>query len=80
MDELDPITVAALEALKLDTDRVPKKHSQLEAMAAARTPLTEWTWDQAAAYQHLWALIKTRRDERPTPEAEQGGAELLTKQ
>lgn len=57
MTELHPITVAALEALKLDTDRVPKRRQELQWLAANRTPLTEWTWEQSAAYRHLWELI-----------------------
>lgn len=57
MTELHPITVAALEALKLDTDRVPKRRQELQWLAANRTPITEWTWEQSAAYRHLWELI-----------------------
>ena len=64
MDELDPITVAALEVLKLDTDRVPYHRRELAALVASRTPLAEWTWEQRDAYQYLWALLAVRRAER----------------
>ena len=69
MDEIDPITVAALEVLKLDTDRVPYHRRELAALvAASRTPLAEWTWEQRDAYQYLWALLAVRRAERKKQE------------
>ena len=51
--ELDVITVAALEALNLDTDRIPVHPQVLAALVAERAPIETFTWEQAAAYKHL---------------------------
>ena len=56
--ELDLITVAALEALNLDTDRIPVHPQVLAALVAKRAPIEMFTWEQAAAYKHLQGQVK----------------------
>lgn len=61
MMELDPITVAALEALDLKPDRLPPSRRHLADLVAWRNPPETWTAHKTAAYRHLCGLVPLRR-------------------
>lgn len=75
--ELDLITVAALEALNLDTDRIPVHPQVLAALVAERAPIETFTWEQAAAYKHLQGQVVARLKQRKLEKAQ---AALSTRQ
>ena len=58
MKPLDPITVAALEALNLDTDRLPGHPRELAQLVHEKCPIESFTWEQSAAYKHLHSAVK----------------------
>ena len=70
MMELDLITVAALEALNLDTDRIPVHPQVLAALVAERAPIETFTWEQAAAYKHLQGQVVARLKQRKLDKAQ----------
>ena len=67
--ELDLITVAALEALNLDSDRLPVHPQVLAALVAKRAPIETFTWEQAAAYKHLQGQVAAKLKQRKLEKA-----------
>ena len=57
MEKLDPITVSALKVLSLDTDRVPRNHSDLVFAVRSRLRSMSLTREQTDAYRYLWGCI-----------------------
>jgi hypothetical protein len=67
MAELDLVTVAALERLKLYPDRLPPDLRRLAELTAKLTPPEEWTWDHTAAYRHLRQVVGDARKPDAAP-------------
>ena len=78
--ELDLITVAALEALNLDSDRLPVHPQVLAALVAKRAPIETFTWEQAAAYKHLQGQVKIFAASLKQRKLEKAQAALSTRQ
>ena len=78
--ELDVITVAALEALNLDTDRIPVHPQALAALVAERAPIETFTWEQAAAYKHLQGQVKIFAASLKQRKLEKAQAAMLARQ
>lgn len=72
MAELDLVTVAALERLKLYPDRLPPDLRRLAELTAKLTPPEEWTWDHTAAYRHLRQVVGDARKPDAAPEKPDG--------